>query len=158
MSVPKSSTYKRLAKRCTISTSCSTRRIRAALALHLSARSDELHRLALVEPGRRLVEQQQQRLGHQRAADLDQAAPPEAQRLDRLSATSSRPSSSSGLLFRCSSAFGRPRFRRSFQRPACRGGPIGDEQVLAGVIPVKSSMRWNVRPKPSAPACRWAAG
>ncbi len=39
--------------------------------------------LVLVEPRRRLVEQQQLRFGHQRTPDLDESAPTEAERLDR---------------------------------------------------------------------------
>ena len=53
-------------------------------ALHLLERADHLLRLVLVEPGRRLVEQQQRRFGHQRSPELDEAAAPEAQRIDRV--------------------------------------------------------------------------
>ena len=73
-----------LAKARTISTSCSTSRIAVSrVALDLVQRADELCGLVLVESRRRLVEQQQLRLGHQRPPDLDEAAPTEAERLDR---------------------------------------------------------------------------
>ena len=55
----------------------------AALALHLLERADHLPRLVLVEPGRRLVEQQERGFGHQRSPELDEAAAPETQRIDR---------------------------------------------------------------------------
>src|SRR5439155_19832335 len=55
---------------------------RAPLLLHRLQRVDQVHGLALVEPGRRLVEQEQEGLGHQGTADLDEAAAPQAERLD----------------------------------------------------------------------------
>ena len=54
----------------------------AAFAVHVVAASGERLGLVPVETRRRLVEQQQLRLGHQRPADLDQPADAEAQRLD----------------------------------------------------------------------------
>ena len=39
--------------------------------------------VVLVEPGRRLVKQQERGFGHQRPPELDEAAAPETQRLDR---------------------------------------------------------------------------
>ena len=54
-----------------------------ALALHVAERVGEVRGLVPVEARRRLVEQQQLRLGHQRAPDLDEPAAAEAERLDR---------------------------------------------------------------------------
>ena len=54
----------------------------AALCLHRAQRVCECCRLGGIQTGRRLVEQQQLGLGHERTADFDQPAASQRQRLD----------------------------------------------------------------------------
>ena len=101
-----------------------------------TARSCSAERLGLVavEARRRLVEQQQLRLGHQRAPDLDQAADAEAQRLDRAVGDGIEPEQRRASRRRasCSSAFGPPRNEQVLpQRAAPVAHALGDEEVLA---------------------------
>ena len=92
----------------------------AALALHRRAASRRARRSRCGRARRRLVEQQQLRLGHQRPADLDQPARPEAQRLDRPVGDRVEPSRSSIAVGALVLVGGRPseRLSTSFQKRA----------------------------------------
>ena len=87
-----------------------------------------------VEARRRLVEQQQPRLGHQRPADLDQPPDAEAERLDRpvgdrRRARAGRASPRARRARRRSAGPGPSRSFHSAPSPVAH--PLGDEEVLA---------------------------
>ena len=106
-----------------------------------------------VESRRRLVEQHELRLGHQRAPDLDQPADAEAQRLDRAVGDRRRARAGRASPARAafSSAVGRPQEQHVLpQRAAARCGRGRRRgSARAASCPTNSSMRWNVRPIPS---------
>ena len=93
----------------------------------------------VVEPRRRLVEEQQRRLGHQRPSQLDQAALPEAERLDRPVEVGDQPEQlghGAGPLQLV--VGGVATERQVAQEVAGSGpGPLGDHQVVAHGHPVE---------------------
>ena len=129
------------------------------LGLDLLQRLGQGGGLGPVEPGGRLVEQQDLGLGHQRPTDLDETALAEAEPLDRLVGEVREPQQLEHLVAP-GDLVGR--------------GPAQAEQVLpeaavAAVAPARrrsrwsrtvesgnSSMRWNVRPMPRR--ARWWTG
>ena len=135
-----------------MSMSCSTSSI-AVPRSSCTARSVSVERarLVAVETRRRLVEQQQPGLGHQRAADLDQPPAPEAQRLDRPVGVTRQ---AEQLERRVDArVLVGARLRRSRARPstARRCGDASARRragAHAPSCPTNSSMRWNVRPMP----------
>ena len=90
--------------------------------------------LLAVEARRRLVEQQQPRLGHQRPADLDQPALPEAQVLDRLVGERERGRAGRAPASHALELVGRrpaPPDQVLPEPPVAAPDPLGDEEVLA---------------------------
>ena len=143
----------------TSSTSCSTSRIAMPVLVGAPTRSVAASAAVScpVETRRRLVEEQQLGLGHQRPADLDEAADTEAERLDRavgdrLEAEQIEHRLRARLLRRRSAGRGTAgpsTARRGRCAPARRRG-----SARAASCPLNSSMRWNVRAMPSR-ARRW---
>ena len=108
--------------------------------------------LGPVEPRRRLVEQHQARLGHQRPTDLDEAALAEAQPFDRFVGEFAQAEQLEHLVgaLRARRLAGRPSSRMSLNHlRSPRRTRSAITRWSRTVESGNSSMRWNVRPMPS---------
>ena len=105
----------------------------AALLVHAEQRLLELGGLGAVETRRRLVEQHEPRLRHQRPADLDQPADAEAQRLDDAVGDRVEAEQIERLLRALLLLGGRaaPVEQVLPERALAAADPVGDEEVLA---------------------------
>ena len=104
-----------------------------AVALDVPERADEVAGLGVVESGRRLVEQEQARLGHQGASELDQAGPSEAERLDGAVGDVGEAEQLQGRVRASELVGGRTRAVEEVlpEAPGAQARPLGDQEVIA---------------------------